>query len=337
MRCAPSSPRSRRLGVDDFGLLLDDIPRELQHAEDRAAFAAWPRPTSHVANRVFDRPRAGARLVVCPTVYWGTAPSRTWSRWARASTRASTCSGPGGPSARRRSTSPTRRPSTRTHRPPGDLLGQLPGQRRGHGLRAAHRAVPRPGPAPVARLRPASSPTAWSCSSRRRSRSRPSPTTCAAPRPTTRRRAGGGRCATSWATRTWRPSRCSRTTCARRACAADDAPVVTRALEAFVFRAGPGRRRGAAADLGALADRLLAAADHLLRGPVANPALMDECRPWLEAFELGAQAMRRIADLAAAGRLEPDGARGAAARSWCGCGGRACACSAMPWTWPWPT
>ena len=65
--------------------------------------------------------------------------------------------------------------------------------------------------------------------------------------------------------------------------------------------------RGAAADLGALADRLLAAADHLLRGPVANRALIDECRPWLEAFELGAQALRRIADLAADGRLETDG------------------------------
>ncbi len=34
----------------------------------------------------------------------------------------------------------------------------------------------------------------------------------------------------------------------------------------------------------------LAAASHLLRGPVANQALMDEARPWLVAFELGARA-----------------------------------------------
>ena len=45
------------------------------------------------------------------------------------------------------------------------------------------------------------------------------------------------------------------------------------------------------------ADRLLAAADHLLRGPVANVALMDECRPWIEAFDEGARAIRRIAEL----------------------------------------
>jgi len=57
----------------------------------------------------------------------------------------------------------------------------------------------------------------------------------------------------------------------------------------------------------ALADRLLAAADHLLRGPVVNRALMEEIRPWLVAFELGAQAIRRLADLVADGRLEEDG------------------------------
>ena len=34
---------------------------------------------------------------------------------------------------------------------------------------------------------------------------------------------------------------------------------------------------------------------------------MDEARPWLVAFELGAQAIRAIADLAAADRLGPDG------------------------------
>ena len=34
---------------------------------------------------------------------------------------------------------------------------------------------------------------------------------------------------------------------------------------------------------------------------------MDEARPWLVAFELGAQAMGAIADLAARGTLESDG------------------------------
>jgi len=38
-----------------------------------------------------------------------------------------------------------------------------------------------------------------------------------------------------------------------------------------------------------------------------NTALREEIRPWLEAFELGAQAIRTTADLAVAGRLEEDG------------------------------
>ncbi|HKF84544.1 MAG TPA: hypothetical protein VKB30_02095, partial [Candidatus Limnocylindrales bacterium] len=58
--------------------------------------------------------------------------------------------------------------------------------------------------------------------------------------------------------------------------------------------------------LRALADRLVAAADHLLRGPVANGALIEECRPWIEAFEVGARAMCRAAELAADGRLPAD-------------------------------
>jgi hyaluronoglucosaminidase len=89
----------------------------------------------------------------------------------------------------------------------------------------------------------------------------------------------------------------------------EDAPRVTRGLEAFGFAAARGEVTYAATELRSLADRLLAAAAHLLRGPVENRALIDECRPWLEAFELGAEALRRVADLGLAGRLERDGRR----------------------------
>jgi hyaluronoglucosaminidase len=89
---------------------------------------------------------------------------------------------------------------------------------------------------------------------------------------------------------------------------ADDAPIVGRAFESFRFQWEYGDRAAAARDLGALADRLLAAADHLLRGPVGNRALIEEARPWLVAFELGGHAIRRIAELAEQGRLEADGA-----------------------------
>ena len=88
--------------------------------------------------------------------------------------------------------------------------------------------------------------------------------------------------------------------------ATDDAPAVSRAIETFAFRLDQGEGRAAAADLSAVAGRLLGAADHLLGGEVANKALIDECRPWIEAFELGAQALARVAGLAAAGCLERD-------------------------------
>ncbi len=87
---------------------------------------------------------------------------------------------------------------------------------------------------------------------------------------------------------------------------AEDAPIVATALEAFLFRTWKGEGEAAARDLATLADRLLAAADHLLHGPVHNPGLIEECRPWIEAFELGARALAHIARLAADGRLESD-------------------------------
>jgi hyaluronoglucosaminidase len=90
--------------------------------------------------------------------------------------------------------------------------------------------------------------------------------------------------------------------------AVDDAPLVGHALEAFRFRYDRGEGVAAAVDLAEVADRLLAAASHLLRGPVTNAALMAEVRPWLVAFELGARAIRAMADLAAAGRLDDDAA-----------------------------
>ena len=41
------------------------------------------------------------------------------------------------------------------------------------------------------------------------------------------------------------------------------------------------------------ADELLRAADRLLRPPVSETALLRECRPWVESFQLGAQAIAR--------------------------------------------
>jgi hypothetical protein len=88
---------------------------------------------------------------------------------------------------------------------------------------------------------------------------------------------------------------------------------VTAALASFATAAdeaaetGDRRRLEASATaLGELADRCIDAADRLLRGDVANPALIAECRPWIEAFEVGSRAMLRAAALAADGLLPND-------------------------------
>jgi hyaluronoglucosaminidase len=86
-----------------------------------------------------------------------------------------------------------------------------------------------------------------------------------------------------------------------------DAPIVEGVLSAALFELAHGDAEAGARAIDGLATRLQRAADHLLRGPVANRRLIEEIRPWLVAFEIGAEAIRAIADLAAAGRLEEDG------------------------------
>jgi hyaluronoglucosaminidase len=81
--------------------------------------------------------------------------------------------------------------------------------------------------------------------------------------------------------------------------AADDATILVAALDRFAGDRTDG-------SLGSLARMYQRSAAAMLRGEVANPALIDDCRPWIEAFELGAQAIRRIADLARDGRLDSD-------------------------------
>ncbi|MEX1334430.1 MAG: protein O-GlcNAcase [Candidatus Limnocylindrales bacterium] len=88
---------------------------------------------------------------------------------------------------------------------------------------------------------------------------------------------------------------------------AGDAPTVDGQLSRALFELEHGDRDRGVERLRALAAGQLGAAEHLLRGPVANQALVAEIRPWLAAYEIGAQAIGRIADLAAAGRLDEDG------------------------------
>lgn len=87
----------------------------------------------------------------------------------------------------------------------------------------------------------------------------------------------------------------------------DDAVEFSRVLERFSFLIETGRPDAAAAELGAYARRLDAASAHLLSGRVENTRLIDEARPWLEAFRLGSEAVSLMARLASLGRLDEDG------------------------------
>ena len=88
---------------------------------------------------------------------------------------------------------------------------------------------------------------------------------------------------------------------------ADDAPELANALERFTFELEYGDRVVAASELLARAQLMVQAADRLLNGPVDNPRLLAEVRPWLESFRLGSLALVEVANLAAADRLDAEG------------------------------
>lgn len=86
----------------------------------------------------------------------------------------------------------------------------------------------------------------------------------------------------------------------------DDAIEFSRALERFEFLVDTGNPAEAAAELGEYARRLDAASAHLLSGRVTNTRLIEQARPWLEQFRLGAEALSVMVALAADARLESD-------------------------------
>lgn len=64
----------RKMGITRFGLLFDDIPEQLQHEGDKAAFPDIPSAHADVANRLFRSLKemdSSIQLAVCPTQYHG--------------------------------------------------------------------------------------------------------------------------------------------------------------------------------------------------------------------------------------------------------------------------
>jgi hyaluronoglucosaminidase len=294
------------LGVGRLGLFLDDIPWELQHSEDRTAFADLADAHVALASHVFAALPAGSRLIVCPTVYWGTGTEGYLATLGRAIdpridlfwTGRAVCSPTLDLADAAVFTRTAFRPPTYwDNYPVNDVamgyelhIGPYKGRdpqlwRSATGVVANGMELFEASLIPFATIADyLAAPEAYEPEA------------------------------------SWRRAMADvvgeadleafalfadnvRSSCL----SVEDAPIVSAALEQARFRISQGDAATAAVDLGALADRLLAAAAHLLRGKVRNAALRDEIRPWLEAFELGAQAIRRIADLAAAGRLDADG------------------------------
>ena len=293
-------------GVTRIGLLLDDIPRELQHHEDRAAYDDLAAAHVALANRVRADLPDGVGLIVCPTDYWGTGTEpylaalglgldpRIDLFWTgRAICSATLDLADAATFART-----TKRPPTFwDNYPVNDVamsyelhIGPYRG-RDPHLWLAAGGIV-----ANAMELFEASKIPLATIADYLRD-------------------PAGYESEASW-------QRAMRDVVGeadlesfslfadnvRSSClAADDAPIVGAALESALFHLDGDDEGAVATELDAIASRLAPAAAHWLHGRVANQALRDEIRPWLEAFELGAQAIRRMADLAAAGRLASDG------------------------------
>ena len=294
------------LGITRLGLFLDDIPAELQHAQDRAAFADLAEAHISIVNQVFGSLAPGATLIVCPMVYWGRGTEPYLQALGGGIDRRVELFWTG-----RAICSPTLELADAvtfartTHRPPtywdnypvndvamsyelhvGPYRGRDPRLwESSRGIIANGMELFEASKIPLATVADyLQDPQGYD------------------PEASWQRAmhdvvgVGDLESFALFADNV-------RSSCLT----PEDAPIVHHALDTALFELEFGDAQAAAANLGTLADRLLAAAAHLLRGPVTNRQLMDEIRPWLVAFEIGAQAIRRMADLAASGRLEMDG------------------------------
>lgn len=295
------------LGVRDIGLLFDDIPRALQHSDDRATYPSLAEAHATVANDTLRELGAGVRMTVCPTTYWGTGAEpyilalgasldpRVGLYW----TGRAICSPTIDLADAAAFARAANRPATYwDNYPVNDVamsyelhIGPYQGRdpllwRMSQGIVANGMELFEASLIPFATFADyLHDPERYD------------------PEASWRQAIAdvvGGDDSDVAAFTLFADN--VRSSCL----ATDDAPTVAAALARCLFRAEQGDGAAAAVDLGTLADRLVAAAAHLLRGPFHNRALVAEARPWLAAFETGAHAVRAIADLVAAGRLAED-------------------------------
>lgn len=296
----------RDLGVTSFGLLLDDIPARLQHPADIAAFPDLVSAHQSLIGRVFSQLDSSFRLTVCPTQYWGYGDEDYIGRLGRGIdpridlfwTGRAICSATLDLSDAAVFARATGRPATYWDNYPvndvamghelhiGPYQGRDPHLHRfSTGIIANGMELFESSKIPFATIADyLSDPEGYDAE-------------------------------TSWKQAivdVVGPENADdfsvfadtvRSSCL----SADDAPALGATLERFAFESEFGDRSAAAAELLTVADSMVRAADRLLDGPVTNRRLIDEVRPWLESFRVGAHALVEVAQLTAAGTLAVDG------------------------------
>lgn len=298
------------LGIRHFGLLLDDVPGRLQHDADIERFDTLAQGQATLANAVFagliDRV-PGATLIVCPTDYWGYGDEPYISEFGQALdpaialfwTGRAICSATLDAHDADVFTNATRRrPTYWDNYPVNDVAMRHElhvGPYRG---RSADLAASAEGVIANAMERFESSKIAVATiADYLRS---PADYDAEKSWDAALRDIAGADAA---AYRDFADN--SRSSCLSQL----DAPEVTFALEEHTFGLLIGDTDRAVRTLAPLADRLAASARRLLNGPVENQRLIDESRPWIEAFAVGAAAMQKLAELTRAGRLDDEGPR----------------------------
>ncbi|QYH34929.1 protein O-GlcNAcase [Salinibacterium sp. M195] len=297
----------RELGVTSLGLLLDDIPARLQHPQDKAAFTDIVEAHQSLISAVFSELDSASHLTVCPTQYWGYGDEDYISRLGRGLdpridlfwTGRAICSPTLDLADAALFARSTGRPATYWDNYPVNDVAM------GHELHIG----PYQGRDP--QLFRFSTGIIANGMELFESSKIPFATIAAYLRDPE-----GYDAESSWnqalldvvGPANIEDFRLFADTVRFSCLSADDAPDLAQALEHFTFELEYGDRARAASELSQRAESMVNAAHRLLSGPVSNPALIAEVRPWLESFLLGSEALVEVARLAAADRLEADGA-----------------------------
>ncbi|GAA3730968.1 hypothetical protein GCM10022239_04460 [Leifsonia bigeumensis] len=293
------------LGVTSFGLLLDDIPGELQHPSDRSVFAGLVEAHARLVGDVHDRLAEGSRLFVCPTQYWGYGDEEYISRLGQSIdprielfwTGRAICSATLDlADAEVFAKATGRAPTYWDNYPVNDVamrheLHVGPYRGRDRELFRSSRGVIANGMELFESSKIAfatiadylADPAGYD------------------PEESWHRAIAAVAGDDAEAYTVFADN--VRSSCL----AAEDAPLLQHALESFAFESVYGDPEHAADELDEVADRMLAAAERLLRGPARTRRLVAEARPWIEAFKIGARAVKCVVELYRSGRLGSDG------------------------------